>query len=105
MSKYVLKCSNEVMNVMRRLYSFIEILKSNMFFFHLFSIMNVNVKAVFNITQTLLPNMNNGGSIVNLSSLAGLRALVNHAFYSASKVLLREHIIPILDGILNSVKF
>lgn len=51
------------------------------------SIMNVNVKAVFNVTQTLLPNMNNGGSIVNLSSLAGLRALANHAFYSASKVI------------------
>lgn len=48
--------------------------------------MNVNVKAVFNVTQALLPNMINGGSIVNLSSLASLRALANHAFYSASKV-------------------
>lgn len=47
--------------------------------------MNINVKAVFNVTQALLPNFNNGGSIVNLSSLAGLRALVNHAIYSASK--------------------
>lgn len=45
----------------------------------------MNVKAIFNITQALLPNMNNGGSIVNLSSLAGLRALQNHAIYSASK--------------------
>lgn len=50
--------------------------------------MKVNVKGVFNVTQTLLPNMNNGGSIVNLSSLAGLRALENHAFYSASKAAL-----------------
>lgn len=47
--------------------------------------MNVNVKAVFNVTQALLPNIRNGGSIVNLSSLAGLRALQNHAIYSASK--------------------
>lgn len=47
--------------------------------------MNVNVKAVFNVTQALLPNFNNGSSIVNLSSLAGLRALANHAIYSASK--------------------
>lgn len=47
--------------------------------------MNINVKAVFNVTQALLPNINNGGSIVNLSSLAGLRALANHSIYSASK--------------------
>lgn len=47
--------------------------------------MNVNVKAVFNVTQALLPNFNDGGSIVNLSSLAGLRAFANHAIYSASK--------------------
>lgn len=47
--------------------------------------MNVNVKAVFNVTQTLLPNINNGGSIVNLSSLAGLHAFANHSIYSASK--------------------
>lgn len=47
--------------------------------------MNVNVKAVFNVTQSLLPNMNDGGSIVNVSSLASLRALTNHSIYSASK--------------------
>lgn len=47
--------------------------------------MNVNVKAVFNVTQTLLPNINDGGSIVNLSSLAGFRAFANHSIYSASK--------------------
>lgn len=56
-------------------------------FFFLFtqSTMNINVKAVFNVTQALLPNINDGGSIVNLSSLAGLRALANHSIYSASK--------------------
>lgn len=47
--------------------------------------MNVNVKALFNVTQTLLPYIKNGGSIVNLSSLAGLSAFKNHSVYSASK--------------------
>lgn len=37
------------------------------------------------MTQTLLPSINDGASIVNLSSLAGLRALANHSVYSASK--------------------
>ncbi|XP_037045543.1 L-xylulose reductase-like [Bradysia coprophila] len=46
---------------------------------------NINLKAVFNVTQTLLPNFNEGASIVNLSSQAGLRAFANHAVYSASK--------------------
>lgn len=61
------------------------------FFFCLFhlcishSTMNINVKAVFNVTQALLPHINNGGSIVNVSSLAGLRAFANHSIYSASK--------------------
>lgn len=52
-------------------------------FFH--STINVNVKAIFNVTQVLLPYINNGGSIVNVSSLASLRALANHSIYSASK--------------------
>lgn len=56
-----------------------------LFFCCIHSVMNINVKAVFNVTQTLLPNINNGGSIVNVSSLAGLRALPNHSIYSASK--------------------
>lgn len=47
--------------------------------------MDINVKAVFNVTQALLTNIKNGGSIVNLSSLAGLHAFANHAIYSASK--------------------
>lgn len=50
-----------------------------------FSTININLKAVFNVTQILLPNFKSGSSIVNLSSLAGLRALANHAIYSASK--------------------
>lgn len=50
-----------------------------------FSTININLKAVFNVTQILLSNFKSGSSIVNLSSLAGLRALANHAIYSASK--------------------
>lgn len=50
-----------------------------------FRVMNINVKAVFNVTQTVLPNIENGGSIVNLSSLAGLRAFHDHSVYSSSK--------------------
>lgn len=45
----------------------------------------MNVKAVFNVTQALLPNMSDGSSIVNVSSLASLRSLPNHSMYSASK--------------------
>lgn len=53
------------------------------FSFH--STINVNLKGVFNVTQILIPNINDGGSIVNVSSLAGLSAFDNHSAYSASK--------------------
>lgn len=43
------------------------------------------MKAVFNVTQTLLPFINDGGCIVNVSSVASLRAFANHSAYSASK--------------------
>lgn len=47
--------------------------------------MNVNIKAVFNVTQILSPRFKNGASIVNLSSLAGLRAFPEHSLYHISK--------------------
>lgn len=47
--------------------------------------MDINAKAVFNVTQTVLPHMNDGGSIVSLSSCAGLRAFQDHVLYSGSK--------------------
>lgn len=47
--------------------------------------MDINVKAVFNVTQCVIPHMVNGGSIVSLSSLAGLHAFNEHAVYSSSK--------------------
>lgn len=48
-------------------------------------VMNINTKAVFNVTQTLSPFFRSGASIVNLSSLAGLRAFPEHALYHLSK--------------------
>lgn len=46
----------------------------------------VNTKAVFNVCQTLIPQMRDGkGSIVNVSSLASSRAFANHSVYSISK--------------------
>lgn len=47
--------------------------------------MNINVKAVFNVTQVLSPYFKSGASIVNLSSLAGLRAFPEHSLYHISK--------------------
>lgn len=51
-------------------------------------VMNVNFKACFNVIQTLLPNLEIGASIVNISSLAGLKAFDGHSVYSASKASL-----------------
>lgn len=49
--------------------------------------MNVNLKGVFNVTQILIPNINDGGSIVNVSSLASLAAIsdIRASIYIASK--------------------
>lgn len=49
--------------------------------------MNVNIKGVFNVTQILIPNINDGGSIVNVSSLASLSAIaeIRASIYIASK--------------------
>lgn len=49
------------------------------------STFDINVKAIFNVTQSVVPHMKDGGSIVNLSSLAGLSALTDHTVYSATK--------------------
>ncbi|XP_050078419.1 L-xylulose reductase [Anopheles maculipalpis] len=46
---------------------------------------NVNVKAAFNVAQLLVPKMEPGSSIVNVSSLAGLKAIHGHCAYSMSK--------------------
>lgn len=46
---------------------------------------NVNLKAIFNVSQTLAKRMKAGASIVNVSSLASLAAFPGHSLYSASK--------------------
>ncbi|XP_067637312.1 L-xylulose reductase-like [Eurosta solidaginis] len=46
---------------------------------------DVNVKAVFNVTQTLLPKLKKGSSIVMVSSLAASRSFDGHILYSATK--------------------
>lgn len=52
------------------------------------STVNVNLKAPFNVTQALLPNLVKGASIVNVSSLASFSAFPDHTVYSASKAAL-----------------
>lgn len=49
------------------------------------STVNANVKSVFNVTQILLPQLNECASIVNLSSVAALTAFGGHSAYSATK--------------------
>lgn len=48
-------------------------------------VFDVNVKGVLNSMREEIPNMNDGGSIVNISSLAGLSAGPKMATYTASK--------------------
>lgn len=47
--------------------------------------MNANFKSVFNVCQILTPKMRDGGSIVNISSLAGMIGIRDHAIYGPSK--------------------
>ncbi|TDG39475.1 hypothetical protein AWZ03_014101 [Drosophila navojoa] len=49
---------------------------------------DVNIKAVFNVTQALLPKLRNGSSIVNVSSIAASRSFAGHTAYSATKAAL-----------------
>lgn len=46
---------------------------------------NVNFKAVFNVTQQIVPRLKSGSSIVNVSSLAGKIGIEGHSVYSATK--------------------
>lgn len=58
-----------------------------LFFLAFHSTMNVNLKGVFNVTQILISNIKDGGSIVNVSSLASLSAIaeIRASIYIASK--------------------
>lgn len=56
--------------------------------FFLFSTFDVNIKAVFNVTQTLLPFLKENSSVVMVSSLASPRSFDGHSVYSATKAAL-----------------
>ena len=47
--------------------------------------MNVNLKGPFLMSNNFLPHMNDGGSILNISSTVGLRAMRGAVAYCASK--------------------
>ncbi|SDR77511.1 3-oxoacyl-[acyl-carrier protein] reductase [Brevibacterium siliguriense] len=47
--------------------------------------MTINLDSSFKLTRALLPQMREGGSIVNFGSMAGSRGSRNHAHYAATK--------------------
>jgi len=51
------------------------------------SVMNINMKSVFNLTKAVLPTMlkQRKGSIINMSSVVGIKGNAGQANYSASK--------------------
>lgn len=51
------------------------------------AVINVNLKGVFNLTRHIGPQMetNNGGSIINISSVVGVFGNIGQANYAASK--------------------
>lgn len=48
-------------------------------------VMGVNAKGVFNVCRAFIPQMNEGGSIINIGSISGKVADPNMALYNASK--------------------
>lgn len=48
-------------------------------------VMDVNVKGLLNCMRAQIPNMNDGGSILNASSILGLQGMKKGAAYVASK--------------------
>jgi NAD(P)-dependent dehydrogenase (short-subunit alcohol dehydrogenase family) len=48
-------------------------------------VFDVNVKGTFLVSKAVLPHIRNGGAIVNLSSITGIRGVRERAAYSASK--------------------
>ena len=48
-------------------------------------VMGVNAKGVFNVCRAFLPQMNKGGSIINIGSISGKVADPSMALYNASK--------------------
>ncbi len=52
------------------------------------SVMDVNLKGVFNSIKAFVPLMKEGGHIINISSYSGLKGKEGQAAYSASKAAL-----------------
>lgn len=55
---------------------------------HLEAIMNVNLYSAYHLTRALLPNMKDGSHIVNMCSVASLKAYPQGGAYSISKYAL-----------------
>jgi NAD(P)-dependent dehydrogenase (short-subunit alcohol dehydrogenase family) len=49
------------------------------------NVINVNLTGMFNVTKALLPFMNDGGSIINITSIIGIMGAFGQANYAASK--------------------
>ncbi|WIY25016.1 SDR family NAD(P)-dependent oxidoreductase [Parasedimentitalea psychrophila] len=49
------------------------------------AVMGVNARGVFNVCRSLIPQMNTGGSIINIGSISGNVADPSMALYNASK--------------------
>lgn len=47
--------------------------------------MDINLTGTMNCLKAVIPKMNRGGSIVNVSSVLGLRGIPNGSDYGASK--------------------
>jgi 3-oxoacyl-[acyl-carrier protein] reductase len=48
-------------------------------------VINVNLTGIYNITKALLPFMNDGASIINITSIIGIMGAFGQANYAASK--------------------
>lgn len=67
-------------------------------------IMDINVKAPFFMVQKALPLLNNGASVLAISSISARLGISGHAIYSASKAALNRIIISFSAEFLESRK-
>jgi NAD(P)-dependent dehydrogenase (short-subunit alcohol dehydrogenase family) len=48
-------------------------------------LVGVNLKGVFNVTRAVIPHLKRGASIVNVSSISGIRASAQQSVYCTTK--------------------